>query len=83
MDGRASVASFLLSVVIAVPCMRKLSCLPPDQKLPAPQGIQQPAPQAPPKPGAAAPEKTAKTGHCTVHTSVRGSAHVRTAEHTI
>jgi hypothetical protein len=90
MDGRGSVASLLLSIVVALPCTRKLICAPQDEKLSmpatAPRRVPVPAP-APvlAKPAAAASEKTKKTGRCTMHTSTTTGQRtvVRTVENTI
>ena len=77
MDGRASMASLLLSVVVVAPCMRKVTCLPPEKKPTTPHAVVQVAPQAAitpaaPKPAAAHP--------CSIHTR---AAHTRpsTGEH--
>jgi hypothetical protein len=88
MDGRVSVASLLLSIVVALPCTRKLICAPQDEKLSmpatAPRTVPAPAPVLA-KPAAAASEKTKKTGRCTIHTSTTTGQRtvVRTVENTI
>ena len=89
MDGRASVVSLLLSIVVAMPCARKVICVPPDdatgaQPAAGPRGA---APSAAastatvpaPKAAARGAEKTGKSGHCTA-TGQRTVAH--TIEHT-
>lgn len=79
MGLQVSIASLLLSVVVAVPCMRKLTCLPPDKKTPAPHAA---ATQAPPQATVTPSAPNAmKTGHCTVHTRVAHKT-ARLAEHT-
>jgi len=79
MGLQVSIASLLLSVVVAVPCMRKLTCLPPDKKTPAPHAVTtQAPPQAITTPSASMPEKT---HHCTVHTRVAHKT-ASLAEHT-
>lgn len=70
MGLQVSFASLLLSVVVAAPCMRKLTCLPPDPKRPAPHAVMQVQPQANALPAAAAPAKPPKARHRTVRTRV-------------
>lgn len=70
MGLQVSVASLLLSVVVAAPCMRKVTCLPPEKKPPTTHVLPQPAPQAIASPAATAPVKPLKTRHCTVRTQV-------------
>ena len=78
MGLQASIASLLLSVVVAAPCMRKLTCLPPDKKTPAPHAATTQTPQAIVTPSA---PKPAGTHPCTVHTRVAHKT-ASLAEHT-
>ena len=79
MGLQVSIASLLLSVVVAAPCMRKLTCLPPDKKTPAPHAATtQTPPQAIATSSAPKPEKTHS---CTVHTRVAHKT-ASLAEHT-
>jgi hypothetical protein len=82
MDDRASVASLLLSIVVAMPCARKVICVPSDSDLPMPASAAPPVAAPTSKPAATrAPEKMPKGGHCTVHAGTFTGQ--RTLEHTV
>ena len=70
MGLRASIASLLLSIVVAAPCMRKNFCVPPvdGPHMPAPSRQQPQQPASPIKPAVSTPKPGRPcTGHPQMH----------------
>lgn len=83
MGIQASIASLLLSIVVAAPCMRKNFCVPPvdGPRTPAPSRLQPQQPVSPMKPAVATPKQGHPcTGHPEMHAQA-GRAAVTLAEH--
>lgn len=64
MGAKASVASFLLSIVVATPCMRKNFCVPPEApRIATPAPVQHQPPSSPVKPASGVVQPTQPCPH--------------------